>query len=187
MSLMLYGILVFVLHYSSRREANTDITRPMFEHNLRLLFPELDSLPHADTLFRLLSKIDVGQIEHAHIDLVERLIRKKKFANYRINNCYPIAIDGTQKVGGAYLFLVERVATGKASVRVRSGRARARPLSVPRLCPGSEPVLSQRHGDSADEFLDYQHGDTEQNKQDCELRAFHRLAERIKRPFPAWR
>ncbi|MBK7237927.1 MAG: transposase family protein [Sterolibacteriaceae bacterium] len=100
-SLMLYGILVFVLHYSSRREANTDITRPMFEHNLRLLFPELDSLPHADTLFRLLSKIDVGQIEHAHIDLVERLIRKKKFANYRINNCYPIAIDGTQKVGGA--------------------------------------------------------------------------------------
>ncbi|MBK7237642.1 MAG: hypothetical protein IPI02_19270 [Sterolibacteriaceae bacterium] len=37
------------------------------------------------------------------------------------------------------------------------------------------------------EFLDYQHGDTEQNKQDCELRAFHRLAERIKRPFPAWR
>ncbi|MBK7237791.1 MAG: hypothetical protein IPI02_20045 [Sterolibacteriaceae bacterium] len=30
-SLMLYGILVFVLHYSSRREANTDITRPMFE------------------------------------------------------------------------------------------------------------------------------------------------------------
>jgi len=42
--LMLYGILVFVLHYSSRREANTEITRPMFEQNLRLLFPELDSV-----------------------------------------------------------------------------------------------------------------------------------------------
>ncbi|MCK7490971.1 MAG: hypothetical protein MZW92_03625 [Comamonadaceae bacterium] len=34
------------------------------------------------------------------------------------------------------------------------------------------------------EFLDYQQGDTEQSKQDCELRAFHRLAERIKKAFP---
>ncbi|MBK7237790.1 MAG: hypothetical protein IPI02_20040 [Sterolibacteriaceae bacterium] len=109
----------------------------------------MDSLPHADTLFRLLSKIDVGQIEHAHIDLVERLIRKKKFANYRINNCYPIAIDGTQKVGGATLWsesLQEKRLSGSDQ-----DAPEHRPLSVPRLCPGSEPVLSQRHGDSADE------------------------------------
>ena len=122
-SLMLYGILVFVLHYSSRREANTEITRPMFEQNLRLLFPELDSLPHADTLFRLLTKIEVSQIEQAHIDLVKRLIRKKKFAAYRINNCYPIAIDGTQKLGGASLWsesLQERRVSGRTRTRRRA-------------------------------------------------------------------
>jgi hypothetical protein len=132
-SLMLYGILVFVLHYSSRREANTEITRPMFEQNLRLLFPELDSLPHADTLFRLLTKIEVSQIEQAHIDLVERLIRKKKFAAYRINNCYPLAIDGTQKLGGVSLWsesLQERRVSG------------ADPLLRLALCP--------RHGFAVD-------------------------------------
>ena len=77
--LMIYGILVFVFQYASRRAANAEITRPMFEQNLRVLFPELEHLPHADTLFRLLCRIDVGQIEQAHIALVNHLIRNKKF------------------------------------------------------------------------------------------------------------
>jgi hypothetical protein len=34
------------------------------------------------------------------------------------------------------------------------------------------------------EFLDYQQGDTERRKQDCETKAFHRLAARIKEAFP---
>jgi hypothetical protein len=75
--LMVYGILVFVFQYASRRAANAEITRPMFEHNLRLLFPQLDTLPHADTLFRLLCRIDVGELEQAHVDLLNRLIRNK--------------------------------------------------------------------------------------------------------------
>ena len=76
----------------------------MFEHNLRLLFPQLDSLPHSDTLFRLLCRIDVGQIEQAHIALVNQLIRNKKFTRYLINNCYPIGIDGTQKIAFSALW-----------------------------------------------------------------------------------
>jgi hypothetical protein len=35
----------------------------MFEENLRVLFPELENLPHADTLFRRLCRLDVSQIE----------------------------------------------------------------------------------------------------------------------------
>lgn len=62
---MIYGILIFVLQMSSRREANRDFTRPMFKENLRLLFPELEDLPHQDTLMRLLDRIDVDQIEAA--------------------------------------------------------------------------------------------------------------------------
>ena len=85
--LMIYGILVFVFHYSSRRAANREITRPMFEENLRHLFPELEGLPHSDTLFRLLCRIDVSMIEQAHIELIIHLIRNKKFTRYLINNC----------------------------------------------------------------------------------------------------
>lgn len=67
--LLLYGLLMFVFQFASRREVNRELTRPQFEANLRLLFPELETLPHADTLFRLLRDIDVAHLEQAHIDV----------------------------------------------------------------------------------------------------------------------
>lgn len=179
--LMLYGILIFVLQFSSRREANAEITRPMFEENLRLLFPELETLPHADTLFRLLCKIDVSQIEAAHIDLVQRLIRKKKFAKYLINHCYPIAIDGTQKVGNCSLWsdsLQQKRVSDKDSEDPPRYQYHVYVLEA-NLCFHNGMVIPLMS-----EFLDYQKGDDEKNKQDCEMRAFHRLAERIKKAFP---
>ena len=179
---MLYGLLVFVLQFSSRRQANTEITRPMFEQNLRLLFPELDHLPHADTLFRLLCKIDVSQIEQAHIDLVQQLIRKKKFAHYRINNCYPIAIDGTQKMCGSTVWcdaLQERRVSGAEPDAPEQLRYQYCVYVLEaNLCFHNGMVIPLMS-----EFLDYQQGDTEHNKQDCELRAFHRLGARIKKAF----
>lgn len=94
--LLLYGILMFLFQFGSRREVNREMTRPQFEANLHLLFPELETLPHADTLYRLLRDIDVSHIEEAHLALIHRLVRGKTFQRYLINNCYPIAIDGSQ-------------------------------------------------------------------------------------------
>ena len=61
--LMLYGILAFVFQMESRRQANREMTMPQFQENLKLLFPELDSMPHQDTLARLLAHIEVDQIQ----------------------------------------------------------------------------------------------------------------------------
>jgi hypothetical protein len=46
---LLYGLLSFVLQMASRREANRELSRPAFTPTLQALFPELESLPHADT------------------------------------------------------------------------------------------------------------------------------------------
>jgi hypothetical protein len=56
----------------TRGEVNRELTRPQFEANLKLLFSELETLAHADTLFRLLRDIDVAHLEQAHIELVQR-------------------------------------------------------------------------------------------------------------------
>ncbi len=45
-----------------------------------------------------------GAGEQAQIELVRQLIRKKKFAPFRVNNTYPVAIDGTQKLVGSELW-----------------------------------------------------------------------------------
>jgi hypothetical protein len=55
-------------------------------------------LPHQDTLNRLLVRIEVEEIEATLIALIQRFIRKKKFYRYLVSNCYPVAIDGSQKL-----------------------------------------------------------------------------------------
>ena len=179
--LMLYGILTFVLQMSSRREANRTISRPMFMENLKVLFPELESLPHHDTLMRVLSRIDVHQIECIHIELVRQFIRKKKFQRYLIHHCYPIAIDGTQKFVRSWLWAEQCLER-----EVKNGEGTQRYYSVYVL----EASLAFHDGMTIplmSEFLDYTEGDTEKSKQDCELKGFYRLAKRIKQAFPRLR
>jgi hypothetical protein len=117
--LMLYGILVFVYQMASRRQANDKMTNPIIIENLKLLFPELQSMPHSDTLQRLLAKIDVNEIEKAQIELVRSLIRKKKFARYLIQGRYPIAIDGTQKMVRDYLWSEQCL---ERKIKVKKGK-----------------------------------------------------------------
>ena len=56
-------------------------TRKIIESQIKKFFPEIDSLPHNDTLYRLLKKIDVDQIEHLLLDLFRSLVKKKKFCH----------------------------------------------------------------------------------------------------------
>ena len=80
--LMLYGILMFVFHLKSRRDANREVSR-IFIKNMREFFPELDNIPHNDSLARLLEKIDAKYIEEAIVKLVKRLIADKKLEQYQ--------------------------------------------------------------------------------------------------------
>jgi len=176
--LLLYGILCFVFHVASRREANREMTEPQFKDTLQKLFPELESMPPNDTLKRLLENINVLEIENAHINMIKRLVRGKKFKKYLVNNCYPIAIDGTQKLTSNDLWdedLQQRTITLKSGEFIQyyvyvleANLVFKNGMSI--------PLLS--------EFLKYSEGDKEENKQDCELRAFKRLAEKLHSYFP---
>ncbi|KOR29463.1 hypothetical protein TI05_15160, partial [Achromatium sp. WMS3] len=70
---------------------------PTFKKTLQQMFPELENLPHFDTLNRILEKIDPNEIEKTHLHILKKFIRNKKFKRFLINNCYPVAVDGTQK------------------------------------------------------------------------------------------
>jgi len=176
--LMIYGVLMFVYQMGSRREANRKMTRPQFQANLKLFFPELETLPHHDTLNRLLSVIDVEEIMAAHAELIRQLIRKKKFQRYLLENSYPIAIDGSQKLVRRELlseqWLEREVKKGEERVEQYYVYVLEASLAFPNGM--TIPLLS--------EFLDFTKGDSTQEKQDCETRAFCRLAARLKREFP---
>jgi len=174
---MIYGILIFVFQMASRREANREMTRPMFMENLKLLFPELEDLPHNDTLYRLLSAIDVREIESALIEVVRKMIRNKKFLRYLVNNCYPIAIDGTQKCVRDVLFTEEWLEreVGKGDDTQMQYYVYVLEASLAFAGGMTIPLMS--------EFLSYTEGDTDTKKQDCEQKAFKKLARRLQNVF----
>ena len=181
--LMIYGILCFAFQMSSRREANREMTRPMFEANLRKLFPDLDELPHNDTLARLLSRIEVDEIEQAHLDMVRQLIRGKKFVRYLIAGCYPIAIDGTQKFTRAQCWDQECL---ERKVRSKKDEDKDTEPEKQYYVYVLEANLAFENGmviPLLSEVLSYSQGDNQKNKQDCEKRAFERLACRLKECF----
>jgi len=175
--LMIYGIFMFVFNMASRREADREMTMPVFLENLHNFFPEIEKLPHNDTLMRLLTKIEVDQIEKSLITSVQKLIRNKKFARYLVNGYYPIAIDGTQKMVRDYIWSeqCQERTVGKEDQKRKQYYVYVLEASLTFQNGMTIPLMS--------EFLSYTEGDTERKKQDCEIKAFKRLARRLKSTF----
>lgn len=74
---------------------NLELTSPVIFDNLKKIFPELETIPHADTLARLLKQSFRNK---ANIQLIKDLMKKKKFKKLLIDGRLPITIDGTQKL-----------------------------------------------------------------------------------------
>lgn len=107
------------------------------------------------------------------------MIRQKKFRRYLINNCYPIAVDGTGKFKRDWIWddaCLERNIK-KDDEKTSQYHVYALEANLAFSNGMSIPLMS--------EILEFTKGDTDKDKQDCELKAFYRLAARLKAAFPA--
>lgn len=176
--LMMHGLLMFIFRYASRREANENLSRPLFFETIRKIFPEFKTLPHADTVERLLERIDPGEIEKIHIAFIRKLIKNKKFRKLLIQGCYPISIDGTQKlVRDDWIneMCCERITRDGAGTKIQQYvYVLEANLTLPNGL--TIPLLT--------EYLYYDADGFDSDKQDSELKAFKRLTERLKQHFP---
>lgn len=174
--LMIYGIMLFVCQTGSRREANKQMSRPIFWNNMRAMFPEFNSMPHADTLARLLEKIKVEEIQDCLVELLRDLMRRKKFKSHLINKRYLLAVDGSQKFFRDYQWQPE------ALKRHVGGEERIPQYYVYTL----DSVLILDNGivlpvlTEILENKDWVEGET---KQDCESKAFKRLSQKLYKIF----
>ena len=75
---LLYGILMFAFNMTSRKEANREMNKAIFFKNIKMVFPEIKELPHADTLERILEKIDINKIEETLTETIRQMIREKR-------------------------------------------------------------------------------------------------------------
>jgi len=178
---LMYSIFLFILKIPSRRQANEILTRPQFIENLNTIFPELedfDDLPHGDTVKRIFSRIDPEEIQEILVNIVKQLINKKVFDRHKIINGYIVNIDGTQKYCSDYPFSAEAL---EKEVETKDGKKKQYYVYI------LEANIIFENGLSIPlltEFCEFSKDDFENNKQDCELKAFRRLASKLKEFFP---
>ncbi len=177
---MIFGLFMFVFRRQSRRDFNENMTGPGVYNLLQQLFPEITTIPHADTIARFLERIDPEEIERIHINMIKRLIKNKKFNKLLIMGNFPVSIDGTQKMKRndqlqeegwqlrtintkegkkfqQYVYVIEANITFSNGVNI--------------------PLLTEYCYIEAGEFSN------DSTKQDSELSGFYRLTERLKKHF----
>ena len=178
---LVYAILLFVLQFSSRREGNRELSRPGLWEALRAVFPDLDvqDIPHADTVNRLLERIAPEELERVLLSRVQSLLRHRKLQALMVRRHYVIAIDGLQKLTRDEPWAAE-------ALRWRNGQNEQVRYTAHVL----EAALVSPQGITlplAAEFCTNGPEQDEAKKQDCEQKAFHRLVARLKKAFPRLR
>ncbi|MDA8562219.1 transposase family protein [Gammaproteobacteria bacterium] len=179
--LMIFGLFAFVFRLSSRREINRELTGAIVYKNLCKIFPEINSIPHADTLARLFERLNVKEIESAHIELIKKLIYKKKFKKLLINGCLPISVDGAQKLFRNGLL--------NDSHWLQRKVGRKNNQITQQYVYAIEANITLKNGLNIPLLTEYLHMENNQlinnaTKQDSELRAFERISEKLKKHFP---
>ncbi len=133
---------------------------------------DVENVPHGDTLNYAFKGLEPDEVQEVVCSLVERLIRKKVLSSWRLYDNYLIAIDGT----GVLTFQewhCEYCLTRKLS----NG-------AVLYYHPVLEAKLITANGFACSLFTEFiEKRDPQASKQDCELQAFYRLAERLKQRF----
>ena len=94
---LFYGLLVFVFQYASRREANRNATSPPLFAALHQVFPDITSIPHFDTVERLLRTIPAETWEDVLRDRVTTFLRKHGVHQYLVQHRWVIVVDGSEK------------------------------------------------------------------------------------------
>ncbi len=169
--LIMACIAMFIFKEGSRNAFNNDRKEKKFKKNYRRIFKA--RLPHMDTVDLIMRALDTVQIEKVKNVLVSGLIEKKVFHKYRfLGKYYKVAVDGTHVMnvqkGHCEHCLHRTSKNGKVTYFHNV-------LEAKLIC-GNGFCISL-----ATEWIENPEGPYD--KQDCEQKAFARLASKLKHNF----
>lgn len=172
------GILLFLCRLGARRQIALRLNTPAAAELFQNLFDD-PKVPHGDTVRDLYAQLDVAAVEEKLLRFVEILIDRKVLYPWRLlDRYYVVALDATGTVSFAQRHCphcLTKTTNGQtlyyhnvlqASIVTSAG------LVFPLLAEFIENP-EDIQGDSA-----------EKRKQDCETKAFYRLAPRLAKRFP---
>jgi hypothetical protein len=171
--LMATGVLLFLLRLGARRQvANLLRGNGPSAAKYQILF-DAENCPHGDTLNYLYARSNVAEVQEVVTAMAETLIRRKVLYRHRLLDQYfLVVIDGT-----GMLTFSERHCP-YCMTRTHNGHTLYyHPVLEAKLVTATGLAFS-----IMTEFIE--NPSEHPTKQDCELKAFYRLAKRLKRRFP---
>jgi len=170
--ILMGGINLFLFKEGSRNAFNNDRRDKDFVSNYRKLFGM--ELPHMDTVDDVFRVISEEALEKFKTSMIRELLEKKVLQKYRIfGKYYVVAIDGT----GVMSF--NKKHCDKCLTKVsKSGKQHwfHNVLEAKLVLPNGLTISL------ASEWIENEGDDYD--KQDCELKAFYRLSDKLKKHFP---
>lgn len=163
---------MFLCRLRARRQIGLLLRNGPSVEKVQALFG-VDAFPHGDTLDDAFSKLNPDQVQDVVSALTETLIRKKVLYPYRLfDHYFVVAIDGT-----GILSFSERHCP-HCLTQTKNGKT----LYYHNVL---EAKLVTPNGFALSLMTEFIENPGENpKKQDCELKAFYRMAERLKKRFP---
>ena len=138
---------------------------------------ELEEIPHCDTINDVFEKVKVEEIEKIRKYMITRIIRGKMIQKYKIRDkYYHIIVDGTGLATSRKKYNENCLVKNKTDKNGKEYQEYSTYVLEAKLVVG-EMVFS-----IGSEFVENINED--ETKQDCETKAFKRLAEKIKKEYP---
>jgi hypothetical protein len=171
--LLCTGVLLFMFRLGSRRQIKYQLgENEPSEAKMETWF-DVAAVPHGDTLNYGFQRLRPDEMQEVTCRLVEGLIRKKVLYRWRLFDNFMVAVDGT-----GMLTFRERHCPFCLTRKLNNGETLYyHPILEAKLVTANGFVFS-----IMTEFIE--NTDPQADKQDCELKAFYRLAKRLKQRFP---
>lgn len=159
------------------REFNTE---EAIENIARICGLELEEIPHSDTINDVFRNVEVSEIEKIRKYMIVKMIRNKMLEKYKIRGqYYHVIVDGTGLATSRKKYNKNCIVKNKTDKKGNEYQEYSTYVLEAKLVIG-DMVFS-----IGSEFVENEKEDVD--KQDCELKAFKRLAEKIKKEYPRLR
>ncbi len=167
-------LMMYLTHLESCHQLFWERQSPTFHSNLiHLAETSEDTVAHPDTLKYYLKPLDPECFNAVLFKMIRRLMRMKALDDYRLRDYFLVAVDGSGQ-----LFFRERHCPHCLVHTCKDGRK----LYFHNVLMAMLVTANGLALPMAAEFIE--NPNEEYDKQDCELRAFYRLAAKIKQAFP---
>ena len=173
-TILFTGVLLFVCQLGARRQINYKLRgNRAAEKKYQALFG-VKGIPHGDTLDYTYQHLKVEEVQEVVCRLMEKLMGQEELGKQRLFGLYfLIAMDGT-----GVLTYHERHCEYCLTRKLNNG-------TTCYYHPVLEAKLVTRNGYALSLMSEFiENRDPQADKQDCELKAFYRLTDRLKKRFP---